>query len=156
METPNTGSVMWKPLIKHQHSTIYAKSIDQMTKFHTIDHLCVRECASKQWIHRTHDQKYKKHKSYNSMTIAGVRWHNSQTAGQSSVGMRAFYTINIRNSFHHIYVYWHDLRLRLCNQNYCSVYVYITSIIDNWSINIGWHSWWFSTEGHMMNDQVFI
>ena len=28
-----------------------------------------------------------------------------KTAGQSTVGMQAFYTINIRNSFYHIYVY---------------------------------------------------
>ena len=28
-----------------------------------------------------------------------------KTAGQATVGMQAFYIINIRNSFYHIYVY---------------------------------------------------
>ena len=48
-----------------------------------------------------------------------------KTAGQSAVSMQAFYTINFRNSFHHICVYKYDLGLRLCNRNYGSVYVYM-------------------------------
>ena len=60
----------------------------------------------------------------------GVLAHNSQNSWQ--VGMQAFYDISVRYSFHHIYGYWYDLRLWICNQNYSSVYVYITPIIDNW------------------------
>ena len=73
-----------------------------------------------------------------------------RTTCKSAVVKRDFYVINIRNSFHRIWVYYPDLRLRLCNQNNSSVYVYITSIIDNQSMNKGWQSLWISTEGRIM------
>ena len=66
----------------------------------------VKESASEQWIHRTQDQQYKKHKSYNSKIITLVFVDIAhKTAGQSTVGIQAFYTINISNSFYQIYVY---------------------------------------------------
>ena len=105
-ETSYTGPAMPKHLIKHQRSTSNAKNINQTNNKVPHDWSFVRESVSEQWIHGTHDQQYKKHKSCNSMIITQVLVRiTHKTAGQSTVGMQAFYTINIRNSFHYIYMY---------------------------------------------------
>ena len=47
-----------------------------------------------------------------------------KTAAQSTVGMQAFYTINIRNSFHNIYVLaWPTLTPVQSELRFC-IYVY--------------------------------
>ena len=68
-----------------------------------------------------------------------------KTSVKSVIGMQTLYV-----SDKNIYVYYYYLRWRLGNQNNGSVYVHITSVIDNRRINIGWQSWWFSTEGRII------
>ena len=65
-----------------------------------------------------------------------------KTSVKSVIGMQTLYVSDKTN----IYAYYYYPRWRLGYKNNGSVYVHITSVIDNRNINIGWKSWWFSTE----------